>query len=91
MLATCFAGGKCGSTYIDRNLHTLLSTRFGSSFDDLEFEQKGPGSKFMMSFEQCKRDFGMSDDRDIGEIGPIKLDLPDSEHYDEEERMVKLS
>jgi hypothetical protein len=84
-------GGKCGSTYIDRNLHTLLSKRFGSSFDSLPFAQKGPGSKLMISFEKYKQDFGLSDDRDIREIGPVRLDVPDSEHYDEEERMVKLT
>ncbi|KAH8587066.1 Hsp70 family protein-like protein [Bisporella sp. PMI_857] len=84
-------GGKCGATYIDRNLHTLLSERFGPSFDDLPFAQKGPGSRFMIAFETYKRDFGLSDDRDVREIGPIKLELPDSEHYDEEERMVKLT
>lgn len=87
----CFLGGKCGSTYIDRNLHTLLSRRFRSSFDDLAFAQKGPGSRFMISFEKYKRDFGLSDDRDIREIGPIRLEVPDSEHYDEEERMVRLT
>lgn len=87
----CTTGGKCGSTYIDRNLHTLLSKRFGSNFDDLPFAQKGPGSRFMMSFEKCKRDFGLSDDKDTQEVGPIRLNLPDSEHYDEDERMVKLT
>jgi hypothetical protein len=45
----------------------------------------------MISFEKHKRDFGLSDDRDIREIGPIRLDIPDSEYYDEEERMVKLT
>ncbi len=84
-------GGKCGSTYIDRNLHTLLSRRFGSSFKDLAFAQKGPGSKFMVSFEQIKRDFGRNDDRDIQEIGPIRLDVAESEHYNEDERMVLLT
>jgi hypothetical protein len=84
-------GGKCGSTYVDRNLHSLLSKWFGSSFDDLPFSQKGPGSKFMVSFETYKKSFGLSDDRDIREIGPIKLDLPNSEHYDEDERLVILT
>ncbi|TVY34708.1 Chaperone protein DnaK [Lachnellula subtilissima] len=84
-------GGKCGSTYIDRNLHTLLSERFGSKFKDLPFAQKGPGSRFMISFEKFKRDFGLSDDRDIREIGPIRLDVADSVHFDEDERTVKLT
>lgn len=45
----------------------------------------------MISFEKCKRDFGLSDDRDTQEVGPIRLEVPDSEHYDEEERMVRLT
>ncbi|TVY15152.1 Heat shock protein [Lachnellula arida] len=86
------AGGKCGSTYVDRNLHSLLSEWFGSSFDELPFSQKGPGSKFMTSFETYKKSFGLSDDTgDIREIGPIRLDLPDSEHFDEDERLLILT
>jgi len=47
----------------------------------------------MASFEQRKRDFGLNDDddEDIRELGPVRLDVPDSEHYNEEERMVKLT
>ncbi|KAL3421237.1 hsp70 protein [Phlyctema vagabunda] len=86
-------GGKCGSTYIDRNLHSLLSERFGESYDNLPFSKKGPGSKFMISFENIKRDFGRDDDDDddIRELTDLKLDIPDSEFYDEEEHIVKLT
>lgn len=45
----------------------------------------------MQSFEVIKRDFGYSDDDSIKEIGPINLRLEDSDHYDAEERMVKLT
>jgi hypothetical protein len=45
----------------------------------------------MISFEKCKRDFGLRDDSDTQEIGPIRLGVPGSEHYDEEERMVRLT
>lgn len=45
----------------------------------------------MASFETYKKSFGLNDDRDIREIGPIRLDLPDSDHYDEDERSVKLT
>lgn len=87
-----FPGGKCGSTYIDRNLHSLLSRRFGAPFDNLPFSKKGPGSKFMISFETHKRDFGRHDDDDgIRELNDLKLDIPDSEFYDEEEQVVKLT
>ncbi|KAB8303126.1 hypothetical protein EYC80_004577 [Monilinia laxa] len=70
-------GGKCGSTNIDRNLHLLLSKRFGSAFDDLPFSQTGPDSRFMAAFEI--------------EIGPPNLDVPDSAHFDEAERLVLLT
>jgi len=46
----------------------------------------------MVSFEKCKRDFGNSDDRgDILEIGTVKMDVLDSEHYDRDDLMVKLT
>jgi hypothetical protein len=86
-----FLGGKCGSTYIDRKLHVLLSQRFGDAFEKVPWAQKGPGSKFMTCFEGIKRDFGLKDDHEERELGPINLGIPDSEFYDEEERLVKLS
>ncbi|KAF7896081.1 hypothetical protein EAF00_006096 [Botryotinia globosa] len=84
-------GGKCGSTNIDRNLHLLLSKRFGSAYNDLPFDQKGPGSRFMTAFETLKRDFGRNDEREVGELGPLNLDVQDSDHYDTEDRLVLLS
>ncbi|KAF7932504.1 uncharacterized protein EAE98_003803 [Botrytis deweyae] len=84
-------GGKCGSTHIDRNLQIMLSQRFGAAFDDLPFGQKGPGSRFMAAFEALKRDFGRNDDREIGELGPLNLDVVDSAYFDEEDRVVLLS
>ncbi|TGO59585.1 hypothetical protein BCON_0043g00440 [Botryotinia convoluta] len=84
-------GGKCGSTNIDRNLHLMLSKRFGLAFDDLPFGQKGPGSRFMTAFEALKRDFGRNDEREVGELGPLNLDVQDSDHYDTEDRLVLLS
>ncbi|KAJ8060112.1 hypothetical protein OCU04_011722 [Sclerotinia nivalis] len=84
-------GGKCGATYIDRNLYSLLSKRFGSAFDDLPFGQKGPGSRFMTAFETLKRDFGRDDEREVGELGPLNLAVPESDHYDKEDRLVLLT
>ncbi|KFZ02938.1 hypothetical protein V502_11372 [Pseudogymnoascus sp. VKM F-4520 (FW-2644)] len=84
-------GGKCGSTHIDRNLHALLSERFGSAFDNLPFGVKGPGGRFMSSFEMLKRDFGLTDNSDDRDLGPINLDVPESEYYDPEDSIVKLS
>jgi hypothetical protein len=46
----------------------------------------------MKSFESSKRDFGRDDDDDdIRELTDLKLDIPDSEFYDEEEQLVKLT
>ncbi|OCL13732.1 hsp70-like protein [Glonium stellatum] len=50
-------GGKCGGTYIDRNLHKLMTTRFGTAFTSLPPERTGPGSTFMQQFESKKRSF----------------------------------
>ncbi|KAH8766958.1 Hsp70 family protein-like protein [Hyaloscypha sp. PMI_1271] len=84
-------GGKCGSTHIDRNLHALLSKRFGLAFDNVPFGIKGPGGKLMTCFEGLKRDFGVIDNGDDRELGPINLDVPESEFYDPVDRLVKLS
>ncbi|TAQ85429.1 hypothetical protein B7494_g6250 [Chlorociboria aeruginascens] len=84
-------GGKCGSTYIDRNLHALMSRRFGTAFENVPHSQKGPGSKFMTCFEKLKQDFGHNDDRGVRELSPINLNISDSQYYDDEERMVKLT
>ncbi|XWX00793.1 hypothetical protein V2A60_008814 [Cordyceps javanica] len=49
--------GKCGSSYIDRNLHQLLAKRFGDAFTSLGMDFIGPGSAFMDRFEAIKKDF----------------------------------
>ena len=69
----------------------MLSQRFGAAFDDLTFAQKGPGSRFMAAFEALKRDFGRNDEREIGELGPLNLNVVDSAYFDEEDRLVLLS
>jgi len=50
-------GGKCGATYVDRNLHALLAERYENSFLSLPITKRGPGSKFMKDFESIKKDF----------------------------------
>ncbi|KAH8715147.1 Heat shock protein 12B [Beauveria bassiana] len=52
--------GKCGATFVDRNLFKLMADRFGEAFSDLDPEQTGPGSTFMNHFEQRKKDFSSS-------------------------------
>ncbi|KAK2594476.1 hypothetical protein QQS21_007823 [Conoideocrella luteorostrata] len=49
--------GKCGGTFVDRNLFKLLGQRFGDAFTSLGTEQIGPGSLFMDLFESKKKDF----------------------------------
>lgn len=53
-------GGKCGGTFVDRNLYKLLASRFGPAFTSLKSQHTGPGSKFMDEFEMAKRDFSLS-------------------------------
>lgn len=52
-------GGKCGGTFVDRNLYKLLAKRFGSPFTKLGPQHVGPGSQFMDQFEMRKRDFSL--------------------------------
>ncbi|KAK3070302.1 hypothetical protein LTR53_010703 [Teratosphaeriaceae sp. CCFEE 6253] len=85
-------GGKCGATYIDRNLHELMRQRFGSAFDEIEMRRKGPGSRFMNAFESVKRGFGAQGDSLVKEIGPLNMKgVGSSQYYDDEEGMVRLT
>jgi len=46
----------------------------------------------MNSFESVKRDFGRGDNYEgVSELRELKLDIPDSEFYDEEEHLVMLT
>lgn len=69
-----------------------MSNRFGSAFDGLPSQRKGPGSEFMRTFEQIKRDFGHSDEDRIYEL-PLNMTVTqaNSEHFDEDERLVKIT
>jgi hypothetical protein len=69
-------GGKCGATYIDRNLHKLLAQRFGKAFSSLPPERIGPGSRFMNEFESKKRDFAGSRGRGGRDI-KLQLIIPE--------------
>ena len=70
-----------------------MSKKFGRSFDnDVKFEKKGPGSKFMREFESAKRDFGHSSDQD--QEFECSLHIPgarESQYYDADESLVKIS
>ncbi|KAL2156293.1 hypothetical protein VTH82DRAFT_1038 [Thermothelomyces myriococcoides] len=93
-------GGKCGSTYIDRNFLELMADRFGPAFESMPLRRRGPGSEFMASFEKAKQNFGTSDqyygtddeDTESYEIGPIHMEGEfDEEQYDPEQGAVILS
>ncbi|KAM0161858.1 hypothetical protein ACHAPG_002204 [Botrytis cinerea] len=84
--------GKCGSTYIDRHLHALLSDRFGDAFESIPYSRKGPGSALMDNWELLKKRFGGNiEDSGTFELGPLYLDLPSSHHYDRVENLIFLS
>lgn len=66
------SGGKCGGTFVDRNLYKLLAKRFGTAFTSLGPQHVGPGSQFMDQFEMRKRDFSL----DTPSKKSYKLTLP---------------
>ncbi|KAF5877191.1 putative hsp70 family protein [Botrytis fragariae] len=85
-------GGKCGSTYIDRHLHDLLSDHFGNDFDSIPYSRKGPGSVLMNNWEVLKKGFGRNmEEAGTVELGPLYLDLPSSHQYDREDNVIFLS
>lgn len=87
-------GGKAGGTTIDRECHALMHQRFGDAFTSLPYHKTGPGSDFMKSLEEIKRNFSHEDNDEIFEL-PLKMKLLDeTEHgvfYNFEEDTVKLS
>jgi hypothetical protein len=69
-----------------------MHERFGRAFDDIDMRRKGPGSRFMTSWESVKRGFGGQNDTQVKEIGPLNLKgIENSPFYDEEESMVRLT
>lgn len=87
-------GGKAGGTTIDRECHALMHQRFGEAFTSLPYHKTGPGSEFMKSLEEIKRNFSHENGDEIFEL-PLKMKLLDeTEHtafYNFEEDTVKLS
>lgn len=85
------SGGKCGSTYIDRELIEWMEEKFGDDYKKLPWEKKGPASRFMKDFESNKRDFGqVSDLSRVYEMQLVMKEAPDSEYYDEDSGTVKM-
>ncbi|RJE22726.1 hypothetical protein PHISCL_04942 [Aspergillus sclerotialis] len=85
-------GGKCGSTHIDRNFNRWMTETFGDAYESVPFERRGPGSRFMESFNSAKRNFtGKTQSSNTIEVGPLTMKVDSSEHYDEDERAVLLT
>ncbi|CAM1501732.1 Fc.00g037160.m01.CDS01 [Cosmosporella sp. VM-42] len=82
-------GAKCGSTAIDRAFHKWMTKRFGSAYNSVPRNSRGPGSKFMHAFESAKRNFDGSDE--VFEIYPINMTAPASDEYDKPQGTVMLS
>ena len=82
-------GGKCGATNLDRDLHKLLSKRFGEKFDSLAPAMTGPGSQMMQDFEWNKRIFGKGGAR----LKNLRLfmDEEDSQYYERLDGEIILS
>jgi hypothetical protein len=84
-------GGKCGSTYIDRNFNQWMIKTFGEAYTSLPLKRRGPGSEFMRSFEVAKRSFGSEEaQRAMLEIDHIHMDTFDCSFYDSDEGCVLL-
>jgi hypothetical protein len=90
-------GGKCGATWIDRNLHKLMQERFGIAFTSLPSTKIGAQSLFMETFEGIKRDFnGNHGEERVYEL-PLKMKKVDRDDpeladiYDFEEDLVKIT
>lgn len=68
-----------------------MSRRFGEAYDSIEMRRKGPGSRFMNAFESAKRSFGAPGEYRDQELGPLRMEVEDSDWYDAEEGMVRLT
>jgi len=69
-----------------------MQSRFGKAFNEIEMRRKGPGSRFMESWERIKRAFVEPEDQRIREVGPLRMkNVSSSQYYDEDESMVHLT
>lgn len=87
-------GGKCGAIFVDRNLQTLMTARYGSHFTDLPLKTRGPGSPFMKNFEMIRNDFNGRNYRNSS-LQLIMKHLTDGDprcvNYDPDECQVELT
>ncbi|KKZ64310.1 hypothetical protein EMCG_09694 [[Emmonsia] crescens] len=72
------AGAKCGATTIDRELHKLMESKYGTAFSSLQVKETGHGSQFMELFESVKRWFkGHGEGYDKEYKIPLLMDIED--------------
>jgi hypothetical protein len=64
--------------------------KFGDDYQSIPMTRRGPGSKFMTSFESAKRNFRGTTHDNAAEVGPLNMDVV-SPLYDEDEMAVKVS
>ena len=83
-------GRKIGGTMVDREIHKLLSRRFGAAFDSLGQDQVGQGSKLMQDFEWNKRIYG-NENAKLKDLRLFLRGTPDSVHYDSVEGGIILT
>ncbi|EME86907.1 uncharacterized protein MYCFIDRAFT_172600 [Pseudocercospora fijiensis CIRAD86] len=85
-------GGKCGSTYIDREFMKWMEHKFKKAFTELPWEKRGPASRMMKDFEAHKKDFGKSTNtRKIYEVGPLVMkNAKNPKYYDEDEGIIRI-
>ena len=84
-------GGKCGSTYVDREFIKWMESTFKGFYTNLNWANRGPTSSLMKAFEGVKRDAGKSKDpRKYHEMVCVMPGLDDCEHYDADTHSVKI-
>jgi hypothetical protein len=69
-----------------------MHRRFGKAFEELDMAKKGPGSRFMNSWESVKTAFKARTVDIPYEIGPLNMEgVSNSKFYDKAENMVILT
>ncbi|EME44334.1 hypothetical protein DOTSEDRAFT_88524 [Dothistroma septosporum NZE10] len=84
-------GAKCGSTFIDRNLHLLMVERFGEAYEQVPLHRRG---LFLAAWDRVKRSFRYDSLSlaPVEELGPIQMSGVDkADWYDSGEGSVMLT
>lgn len=87
------AGGKCGSTHIDREFVKWMTAKFGHGYTSLLPMDRGPASDLMKQFENHKKNFGkeIPEPYEAYEIYKVGMSgVKESINYDEDDGTIKL-